>query len=89
MIVEKIYLNNFRNFKDISLDFDEKINVLIGKNGIGKTNILEAIYISLTASSFRLSKQEEFIRFNEEFARGEVFVSERNFKNKISEQNDN
>lgn len=84
MIVEKIYLNNFRNFKEISLEFKENINILIGKNGIGKTNILEAIYLGLTASSFRGAKQEEFINFDEKFLRADVFVKERGFENKIS-----
>lgn len=84
MLVEKINLNNFRNFKEISLDFKENINILVGKNGIGKTNILESIYTALTASSFKAFKQEEMIKFNEEFLRAEVFVKEKNFENKIS-----
>ena len=84
MIVEKIYLNNFRNFKDISLDFKENINVIVGKNGIGKTNILESIYIALTASSFKSVKQDELINQNEKFLKCDILLKEQNFKNKIS-----
>ena len=84
MIVEKIHLTNFRNLKDISFDFKENINVFVGKNGIGKTNVLEAIYISLVASSFRQVKQEDFINFDESFAKVDTFVNEKGFENKIS-----
>ncbi|MEB3060340.1 DNA replication and repair protein RecF [Parvimonas micra] len=84
MIVEKIHLTNFRNLKDISFEFKENINVFVGKNGIGKTNVLEAIYISLVASSFRQAKQEDFISFGENFTKVDTFVREKGFENKIS-----
>lgn len=84
MIVEKVHLTNFRNLKDITFDFKENINVFVGKNGIGKTNVLEAIYISLVASSFRQVKQEDFINFDESFAKVDTFVNEKGFENKIS-----
>ena len=79
MIVEKIHLTNFRNLKDISFEFKENINVFVGKNGIGKTNVLEAIYISLVASSFRQAKQEDFISFGESFTKVDTFVNEKGF----------
>lgn len=84
MKISQIYLNNFRNFDEISLDFKDNINVLVGKNAVGKTNILEAIYISLTANSFRTVKQDEFIKFEKDFTRGFVKVKENEFENKIS-----
>ena len=84
MIVKKIHLTNFRNLKDISFEFKENINVFVGKNGIGKTNVLEAIYISLVASSFRQAKQEDFISFGENFTKVDTFVREKGFENKIS-----
>lgn len=84
MIVEKVHLTNFRNLKDISFDFKENINILVGKNGIGKTNVLEAIYFSLVASSFRAVKQEDFISFGENFTKVDTFVKEKGFENKIS-----
>ncbi|EGL35618.1 putative DNA replication and repair protein RecF [Parvimonas sp. oral taxon 110 str. F0139] len=84
MIVEKVHLTNFRNLKDISFEFKENINVFVGKNGIGKTNVLEAIYISLVASSFRQAKQEDFISFGENFTKVDTFVREKGFENKIS-----
>lgn len=84
MIVNSLYLNNFRNFDEINLNFSKGINVLAGKNGIGKTNILESIYISLVASSFKSTKQDDFIKFGSNFARGKINVEERGFQNEIS-----
>lgn len=84
MKVNRICLNNFRNFKSISLDFKDNINILQGKNAKGKTNILEAIFIALTSVSFRNAKANEWIKFNEPFLRCVVFVQEKNFENKIS-----
>ena len=44
MIIESLKLNNFRNFKTLNIHFTKGINFLYGKNGSGKTNIVEAIY---------------------------------------------
>ena len=47
MILKSIYLNNFRNYDEIELNFHDYINVIYGKNGNGKTNLVEAIiYLS-------------------------------------------
>ncbi len=53
MIVKKIELINFRNFKNISLDFNDKLNFIYGDNGVGKTSIVEAIYFLSLTRSFR------------------------------------
>ncbi len=53
MYLKKITLVNFKNFSSKTLDFDEKINCLVGNNGVGKTNILDAIYqLSYTKGYF-------------------------------------
>ena len=52
MIFNNLFLSNFKNFETLELEFDEKINCLVGKNGVGKTNILDALhYLSMTKSS--------------------------------------
>lgn len=84
MQIEKIFLENFRNFKNISLDFKDNVNIIKGKNAKGKTNILEAIFLILTSSSFKGAKPLECIKFGEDFFRLELFVKEKDFKNKIS-----
>jgi DNA replication and repair protein RecF len=65
--LESIHLINFKNYPEIKLAFAPKINVLVGKNGSGKTNLLDAIhYLSMTRSAF--SSSDNFaIRNGESF----------------------
>ena len=51
MLIESLELKNFRNYQNLNIDFDKKTNILYGDNAQGKTNILEAIYLSGTAKS--------------------------------------
>lgn len=68
MIVKSIELNNFRNYKNLKLDFDEGINIFYGNNAQGKTNLLEAVYYSTTTKSYRSCKDKELIYFGEKEA---------------------
>ena len=53
MYLRKLSLVNFKNFDSRTFDFEKKINCFVGQNGIGKTNILDAIYyLSFTKSYF-------------------------------------
>ena len=54
-MIERLILSNFRNYQRQDIKFDRKINILTGKNGQGKTNILEAIYFLSFLRSFRTS----------------------------------
>ncbi|MCK5779832.1 MAG: DNA replication/repair protein RecF [Psychrilyobacter sp.] len=54
---------NFRNLDDEHLEFDRRFNLFLGKNGQGKTSILEAIYFTMTGKSFRTSKNKEMIKY--------------------------
>jgi len=57
--IEKLRLTNFKNYQDIDLDLTAKINVLVGRNGSGKTNLLDAIYyLSFTKSAFNSSDHQ-------------------------------
>lgn len=62
----KTHLIEIRNFEDFSIDPAENMTVLTGKNGEGKTNIIEAIYFASVGKSFRTSNDEELIRLNKE-----------------------
>jgi DNA replication and repair protein RecF len=58
MRLEKLHLLNFKNYEEVNLNFSSRINVLVGKNGSGKTNLLDAIfYLSFTKSAFSQSDQ--------------------------------
>ena len=63
MIIQSIELNNFRNYENLHISFDEGTNILFGDNAQGKTNILEAAYLSGTTKSHKGSKDKEMIRF--------------------------
>ncbi len=65
MIIKEIKLSNYRNFNDLKVEFNPKINVFYGKNGCGKTNLVEAIYYSSIARSFRKIDDSTLIKINE------------------------
>ena len=66
MIIKSIELANYRNYENLQLSFDKGVNILYGDNAQGKTNILEAIYVSATTKSHKGSKDKEIIKFDEE-----------------------
>jgi DNA replication and repair protein RecF len=68
MYCKKIRVENFRNIEKAELDFSEGVNILIGENAQGKTNLLEAIYYVSLGKSFRTTHDTEIIRFGEEYA---------------------
>ncbi|MGM0420035.1 MAG: DNA replication/repair protein RecF [Bacillota bacterium] len=66
MFIERIYLKNFRNLRSVLLDFNPDLNIIVGGNGQGKTNLLEAIYYLSTGRSHRTSTDKELINFDNE-----------------------
>lgn len=68
MNVENIRLINFRNYNNVSVEFNENVNVFVGKNAQGKTNLLEAIYMCATGRSFRTNRDKEIINFQKKEA---------------------
>ena len=68
MIIKSIELKNFRNYENLNISFDEGTNIIYGNNAQGKTNILEAAYMSGTTKSHKGSKDKDMIRFGEQEA---------------------
>ena len=66
MRLNNLQLINFRNYDNLHLNFKRNINLLVGKNGQGKTNIVEAIYMLSFGKSFRTNKDKEIIKFGSE-----------------------
>ena len=66
MYINKIKLHNCRNYEEQEIELNKNINVIYGNNAQGKTNILEAIFLSSFGKSFRTSKEKEMIRFGQE-----------------------
>ncbi|MEN6565130.1 MAG: DNA replication/repair protein RecF [Veillonellales bacterium] len=65
MQVKKLVLHNYRNYIDLTLNFSHHINIFIGPNAQGKTNILEAIYFGAMGRSHRTNLEGELIRWNQ------------------------
>ena len=66
MIIKSIKLENFRNYDSLDLNFEKGTNILYGDNAQGKTNVLEAIYLSATTKSHKGSKDKEIIKFEKD-----------------------
>ena len=79
MNLNNLTLRNFRNYEYVNLDFDPGVNLIVGDNAQGKTNLLEAISYLGSGKSFRALKQKEMVRFGGDFAdiEGSVFSQER------------
>lgn len=86
MIVKSIKLKNFRNFKNLEVDFDNVLNIFIGDNGQGKTNLLESIYLCSIGKTFRLNSENDLISFNENQFEIEISLNKINseFEKKIN-----
>ncbi|MFA6118886.1 MAG: DNA replication/repair protein RecF [Parachlamydiales bacterium] len=62
MFLKKLLLRNFRNYSSHQVDFSPAINVICGSNGVGKTNLIEAIYLLSTGRSFRSINLKDLIK---------------------------
>lgn len=63
MRIEKLRLHHFRNYDDLALDFHPNLNIFLGQNAQGKTNILESIYFLALTRSHRTSHESELIKW--------------------------
>ena len=72
MFIKSIELKNFRNYDELTLSFNDKVNFIVGNNAQGKTNLLEGIYMSSIGKSFRTSKDSEMIGFGKDFCKIKV-----------------
>lgn len=69
MKIEQISLTHYRNLSSLSINFDKNVTVLVGENGQGKTNILEAIHYCSTSRSFRVKDDQLCIQINQPLSR--------------------
>ena len=81
MYLKKISLFNYKNFSEANFEFDSKINCFVGKNGIGKTNVLDAIYHLSYGKSYFNPLAVQNIKHDEEF-----FVIDGTFEKKEREE---
>ena len=72
MHVTRLSLKDFRNYREQSVELSPKTNLIYGKNGQGKTNIIEAIYYFQRGKSFRCVRENEIIKFGKSFSKIEA-----------------
>ncbi len=84
MIIKSLKLQNFRNYDTLQLEFDNGTNIFYGDNAQGKTNILEAIFMTATTKSHKGSKDQDIIQFGHEEAHIRSYL----FKEEITRQID-
>ena len=82
MNLKQLSLRSFRNYEEVTVDFAPGVNLIVGDNAQGKTNMLEAISYLGSGKSFRAQKTSEMVRFGADFAEveGTVFAQERDQK---------
>lgn len=83
MIIKSLELLDYRNYESLKMNFDQGINILYGDNAQGKTNILEAIYVSATTKSHKGSKDKEIINFDKEEAHIRTYLEKENVETRV------
>lgn len=69
MYIKTIELKDFRNYETLRAEFEPNVNIFIGQNAQGKTNLLESIYLTSMGRSFRTNRDKDMIRFGRDFFR--------------------
>lgn len=69
MHIDELKLKDYRNYEELTLRFENQVNVILGENAQGKTNLMESIYVLALAKSHRTSRDKELIRWDQPFAR--------------------
>ena len=80
MYIQKIKLENFRNYEKAEIEFDKNVNIIYGDNAQGKTNILESIFVCSLGKSFRTNKDKELINKEKDFSKIEM-ISQKEDRN--------
>ncbi|OEH91992.1 DNA replication/repair protein RecF [Bacillus solimangrovi] len=78
MYIKELTLKNYRNYESCHVEFSNKVNVILGENAQGKTNLMEAIYVLAIAKSHRTSKDKELIFWDKEYAKIDGRAEKRN-----------
>ncbi|MBP3596043.1 MAG: DNA replication/repair protein RecF [Clostridia bacterium] len=84
MYIKKITLSDFRNYENQIIEFDKNLNIIYGNNAQGKTNIIEAIFLSAMGKSFRAKKDKDLIRFGSSNAKIDIEFEKTDREGKIT-----
>ncbi len=83
MIIKSIELADYRNYDFLKLSFCDGTNILYGDNAQGKTNVLEAIYVSATTKSHKGSKDREIINFDKQEAHIRTYIEKNGVETRV------
>ena len=84
MKIKKLKLKNYRNYNNLEIKFNDNLNIIIGNNAQGKTNILEAIYYLSITKSFLSVSDKNCMKKDEVFTKIEANILDNNKKKKLS-----
>ena len=84
MKINGLLLENFRNYKNLEIEFDERRNLIVGENAQGKTNLVEAIYLTAFARSFRTNNSADMILFGESSGRVSADITSEDIDKNVS-----
>ncbi len=87
MLIKELKLYNYRNYARKTVRFDPELNIIIGPNGIGKTNILESIIVVSNTKSFRTNNDQNLIKKDCEFSKIELLSDTDRYKVVLSNRN--
>jgi len=83
MYIKSLELQDYRNYNTLKIAFDKGTNILYGDNAQGKTNILEAIFLSATTKSHKGSKDKDVINFNKEEAHIRTYLEKEGIETRV------
>lgn len=69
MYIKELELSNFRNYEELTVSFSKDVNIFLGENAQGKTNLLEGIYLHAMARSFKNIRDRDMIRFDQDYCK--------------------
>lgn len=79
MYIKELTLTNYRNYETLSVSFNNQVNVIIGENAQGKTNLMESIYVLAFTRSYRTAKDKELILWDQTYATIKGTIFKRNY----------
>ena len=77
MYIKSVALKNYRNYSSARVEFSKGLNIVVGKNAAGKTNLVESIYCSALGKSPRSNKYKDLIKWNESSCYIKVVVAKK------------
>jgi len=80
LIVNNLKIKSYRNFNEVNINLNKSLNIFIGDNGQGKTNLLESIYLCSIGRTFRLNSEDELINFIQSKAEIGLLLTKNNYE---------